>query len=194
MTIKVISQTVLLGLLVSSSAFSKELSGILGIGYGFGGDELFKGVYSSGISDEINANEGLSIFGGLDYQLSNQFAIRGSAGYKSEEMSASNGEVTFNRIPFELSIFRNFENHKLGAGVTYHTNVELQCSVSGICNSTQKFKDATGFVAQYEYAFAPLTVGRFAAGIKYTYINYELDFNSKEFSGSGFDVHLAYIF
>ncbi|MBD1567571.1 outer membrane beta-barrel protein [Vibrio sp. S12_S33] len=194
MTIKVVTQAVLLGLLISSSAYSKELSGVLGVGYGFGGDELFQGIYNSGESDEINANDGLSIFGGIDYQFSNQFFIRGTIGYKSESIDASNGEVTFSKVPFELSLFRNFENHKLGAGVTYHTGVELECSVAGLCNSTVDFKDAAGFIAQYEYAFAPLVIGRFSVGAKYTYINYKLDSNNTEFDGSGFDIHLAYMF
>ncbi|MGF1713242.1 hypothetical protein L4C37_22110, partial [Vibrio kagoshimensis] len=89
MTIKVVPQAVLLGLLISSSAYSKDLSGVLGIGYGFGGDELFQGIYSSGESDEINANEGFSFFGGIDYQFSNQFSTRGTVGYKSESIEAS---------------------------------------------------------------------------------------------------------
>ena len=194
MTIKVVPQAVLLGLMISSSAYSKDLSGVLGIGYGFGGDELFQGIYSSGESDEINANEGLSFFGGIDYQFSNQFSTRGTVGYKSESIEASNGEVTFSKIPFELSFFRNFESHKLGAGVTYHTNVELECSVAGLCNSTADFKDAAGLIVQYEYAFAPLAIGRFGIGAKYTYINYEVASSSAEFDGSGFDVHLAYMF
>ncbi|WP_238409350.1 hypothetical protein [Vibrio navarrensis] len=48
-----LSKVFLLGLIASSSVNANGLSGVLGVGYGFGGDDLFKGIYTNGESDKI---------------------------------------------------------------------------------------------------------------------------------------------
>ncbi|SHO55734.1 outer membrane beta-barrel protein [Vibrio quintilis] len=191
-----LSQVCLLCFLASSHAYarSSELSGVLGVGYGIGGDTMLESFYASGGSDKIKANQGISYFGGIDYRFSKSFIARGTIGYKSDDISASNGEISFSRVPLEFTLFHEFNQHRLGAGLAYHTSVSFECNITALCNSTVDFKDASGFLVQYEYAFAPLTIGRFGLGVKYTNIEYETESGGQTFDGSGFDFHLSYMF
>ncbi|MBE3651493.1 hypothetical protein BOO92_14655 [Vibrio navarrensis] len=189
-----LSKVFLLGLIASSSVNANGLSGVLGVGYGFGGDDLFKGIYTNGESDKIKANQGVSFFGGVDLALPQDFLLRGTIGYKFDSLTASNGEVTFDRVPLEFTAFKAFNEHKIGAGIAYHTAVTLECKITNMCDEEVEFDDAAGFTVQYEYAFAPLAVGRFAVGAKYTNIDYKLSSTGEKFDGSGFDFHLSYLF
>ncbi|WP_332399452.1 outer membrane beta-barrel protein [Vibrio metschnikovii] len=182
-------------LLGSSCANANIISGVAGVGYGFGGEKIFEGLYDNGKTDDVKSNEGISIFGGVDINLINNFILRGTVGYKFDAIFASNGEVSFNRVPLELIVFKGFNNHKIGAGITHQKNVKFECNVKGICGDIE-FDDATGFVAQYEYAFSPAKMSKnhFAIGVKYTHIEYTTPIINKDIDGSGFDVHLAYLF
>ncbi|RAH34587.1 hypothetical protein DOT35_08585 [Vibrio vulnificus] len=189
-----LSKVFLLGLLASSYASANVLTGVVGIGYGFGGDKMGEGVFVNGDSDDIKANEGISIFGGADLALPQDFLLRGTLGYKFDTIDASNGDISFSRVPVEFTVFKSLSNHKLGAGFTYHTAVSYECNVSGICSGEVEFDDAAGLVVQYEYAFAPGALGQIAVGAKYTNIEYEVSSTGETFDGSGFDIHLTVLF
>ncbi|MDA3139646.1 hypothetical protein I8F95_12365 [Vibrio metschnikovii] len=183
-------------LLGSSCANANIISGVAGVGYGFGGEKIFEGLYTNGKTDDVKSNEGISIFGGIDINLAQNITVRGTVGYKFDSISATNGDVSFSRVPLELIVFKGFNNHKIGAGITHQKNVKFECKVKGICSGDVEFDDATGFVAQYEYAFAPAKMSKnhFAIGVKYTNIEYSTPLLHKDIDGSGFDVHLAYLF
>lgn len=179
--------------IIPAQAVANDIHGLIGVGYGFGGDKLFKAVYKSGESETIKANEGLSFYAGADYTISSDYFIRGTFGYKSDDINASNGEITFERLPLEVSFFRSYNHHRFGIGTTYQTNVQFDCSITNVCNNSVDFDDAVGWMAQYEYAFNPLRYGRFGLGVKYTDIDYKAS-SGEEFDGSGMDVNVTFTF
>ncbi|PKF50803.1 hypothetical protein [Enterovibrio nigricans] len=124
-----VAKFVFLSLFASASVSANQINGVFGIGYGFGGDELLEVQYWGGDSGSIEANAGISVFGGMDYWFQDKYFARGTIGYKFDSESADNGEVSFDHIPLELTANAKFGNHVLGAGIAYHTAVELECDM-----------------------------------------------------------------
>ncbi len=189
-----LSKVFLLGFLASSYASANQLDGVIGIGVGFGGDEMMKGVYTTGESDKIKGNEGISLFGGADYTLAGDVTVRATVGYKTDSINATNGEITFSRVPLELTGFKNLGRHRLGGGLAYHTSVNFECKVDSVCSEEIEFDNATGLTAQYEYVLPELRVGRFTAGIKYNMIEYKAQSTGETFDGSGIELTLSLLF
>lgn len=85
-----------------------ELSVYLGIGLDFGGDDIVEAQFSGGGSDELEAGAGVHLAIGADLDIGNRYLIRGTLGYKADEVVAENGEIKFRRMPVELTAYRFF--------------------------------------------------------------------------------------
>ncbi|MDO6705397.1 outer membrane beta-barrel protein [Photobacterium sp. 1_MG-2023] len=180
----------------SAQSFA-EVDFIIGAGYDIGGDTMTTAYYTDGSSTKVKSAEGLSLFGGIDYFLQDSLKLRGTIGYKFSSASASNGEMTFSRIPVDLLLLRGYQRHQIGAGATYHTGVEFECDVSGYyggCDGTVDFKDSFGFLVHYEYRVPLENNNAFVIGARYTHIDYEVKDFDVEFDGSGFGVNLGFTF
>ncbi len=173
------------------SAPTSYIKPVLGIGMNFGGDTLaeYEVEYYDGDEDseKVKAGEGFHLFGGVELGYpASDLAIRLQAGYLFGGIFASNGDVSFNRVPLEAIMLLGSDKWRFGVGLTQHTNVELEDDVSGDVS----FDDATGYLLHGEYKISP-TVG---FGLRYTKIEYQPENVDLEFDGSGAGLYMTFTF
>lgn len=189
----------LITVLMSSSVFAGSVSGILGLGFGVGGDDI-DSFYIDGDSEHLKANEGLSIYGGIKYDYDDLLLIKTTLGVKFDTITASNGEANFDRIPLDLLWLLKINRHRLGGGLAYHTAVTYECRLDGFmgCDFEADFEDALGFVVAYEYiATLPEKKTGVSLGVRYAGMKY--DYEPSNFPGftidaSGFDFTMELFF
>ncbi|MFM2600176.1 outer membrane beta-barrel protein [Vibrio fortis] len=191
-TLRVSSGLILMAL--ASQANATTFDFVIGAGYDFGGETMSTWQYSNGDSDKVESNDGLLFYGGVDVPVTEAWRARATVGYKGTSTSASNGDVTFDRIPLELLALYNINNHNFGAGVTYHTSVEYTCDVTNICDFTIPFEDSLGFIAQYEYQIPVGKDNRIALGARYTHIDYTVKENNQTIDSGGFGLNISFLF
>lgn len=122
-----------------------------GGGLDFGGDKLLEVTYADGSDEKLYAGEGIHLAVGTDIDLSPVSMVRATLGYKFSSITAENGDILFRRVPLELTGYRFFDNHGIGAGVTHHISSKLSCDIDTVCDFTADVEDATGWVVEYLY-------------------------------------------
>jgi len=146
---------------------AKPLRFVLGAGLTFGGDKLATAYYERGGEIDLHAGSMVALLAGLDYRVSQEFSVQGTVGYHVDNASANNGDMRFERIPFELlGYYHVNEQVRVGGGVRYVTGVKFRSSGAGDIGD-YKFKDTTSAVAEIEYLFTPMI------GVKLRYVNDE---------------------
>jgi hypothetical protein len=104
-------------------------------------------------------------------------------------INASNGDIEFTRLPLEALVFYRFDRARLGGGVTYHLNPELEGS--GVVSPLNvKFDDALGFVLQADF----LVTDKMAIGLRYTSLNYEVEGVAAKAKSDGLGFTFSYRF
>ena len=197
--IKKISLLTLLAL--SYLGASQDLKPILQIGYDVGGTTLatveHNDYYDSSIN-KIRAGQGLSFEVGAVVDAPNlelQFLV----GYKFDQDNASNGEVTWDVIPFTALGMVKSNRWKFGGGVTYHLNPELVGNFRGQDSNGNNFHDkvddeyenAIGGIAQIQY----MATQNFTIGLKGTFIEYKLkEDNTVTAKGNAVGLNFSYTF
>jgi len=186
---------------IGSLMASNDLKPMIQIGYDFGGTTLATVEHDSYYDRSINkirAGQGLNLEVGAVVDTPNlelQFLI----GYKFDQESASNGEVTWDLIPFSaIGMFKS-NRWKFGGGLTYHLHPSLSGSFTGYDNNGDYFNDkaddqydnAFGGVAQIQYR----ATENFSIGLKGTLIEYKLKKDSSvTASGDSIGVNFSYAF
>ncbi|HZO02392.1 MAG TPA: hypothetical protein VFB93_14440 [Burkholderiales bacterium] len=160
------------GFLAAAAALgvnAADIRPILKGGLDTGGDTLVSVTFVGGESDKIKANEGFYLGGGMaiiDEPRSMEYHL--TVAYKIGMVSADNGDIDWTRVPLEALAFYRFAKVRIGGGLTYHLNPELEGS--GVASSVNvKFKNALGFLVQADWR---ITQG-LALGLRYTFIEYE---------------------
>lgn len=162
---------------------SDNLQPIIQLGYDWGGTTLATVNHPATYYDRADVNK-IRSGQGVDLEvgavLSNphsnmefQFLI----GYKFDHDSADNGSVTWDVIPFTaLAMFKS-QRWKIGGGVTYHLNPEIDGSFSGYEDGKpytddihDQYESQFGGVAQIQY----MATNALAIGVKGTFIEYKL--------------------
>ena len=203
--IKKISLSLVSSMLLSTYALhASDLKPMLQIGYDFGGKTMATveqyDYYSGYDTAKIRAGQGLSFEAGaaISSDASNlelQFLI----GYKFDKESASNGSVTWDRIPFTVLGMINKNRWKFGAGATYHLNPELSGGFSGYDSNNNYFNDtvnddyenALGGILQVQYKVSDTV----AIGVRGTFMEYKLKSDpSIVASGNSIGINLSYTF
>ncbi len=188
-------------LTLSSIHANQDLKPMIQMGYDFGGTTLATierdGYYDSDIN-KIRAGQGLSFEVGAVVDNPNmelQFLV----GYKFDQESASNGEVTWDMIPFTAVALFKSNRWKFGGGLTYHLNPELLGSFTGYDADGKYFNDkaddtyenAIGGVVQVQY----MVTDNFSMGLKGTFIEYQLkEDNSITANGNAIGINFSYAF
>jgi len=154
---------------VGLGAVAADIRPLVKAGIDVGGETMATAVFVSGETDKIRANEGAYLGGGLalvDDARNLEFHL--TIAYKLARVSADNGDLEFSRIPLEGLVFYRLPKVRLGGGLTYHLNPELEGG--GIASAVDvKFKNAPGFVLQADYR-----IWRgLAAGVRYTFLEYD---------------------
>lgn len=106
--------------------------------------------------------------------------MRFTLGYLTDSVDASNGSVSFSRIPLELMGIHTTGPHTLGMGLTYHLSPELDLSDAGL--GSYEADDALGLALMYEYTFE----SNFSVGVRYTNISY--DFGGGDIDGNNLGI------
>lgn len=163
-----------------------QLQWVFTTGLTAGGDDLATVEYDDGdYSVDIEAG-GLIYFGaGINYRFADSpLSIQAGLGYHFDGADADNGDASFSRIPIDVIGFYNLGNHRLGIGLTRHTNIDFEKEIESFTYYEKvdtDFSDATGFVIEYNYLFSRMV----ALGIRYTDIDYKYDYTQTQ-TGFGY--------
>ena len=183
-------------LLPSSVVQASDISysGYFNAGVEFGGDDIFEVGYTDGRTGTITAGNGFTALGGAIVR-GYYFESRLGIGLKSVSQNAENGSVSFGRYTAEATAFYRAGYHKqhlIGGGLLYHFDAVAECSITAICDEALQFDSAPGFVAEYNYIFAPQTsnfMEKYTLGalayLRYQSIRYGLTDQSGSFSVDG---------
>lgn len=154
---------------------AKPLRFVLGAGITFGGDKLATAYYDDGDEVDLRAGDTLALVAGVDYRIDQDFSLQGTVGYHVDRAGADNGDMRFERIPFELLGYYHVNDKlRVGGGLRYVTGVKFRSSGAGDIGD-YKFKDTSSPVAEIEYLFSP------RMGLKLRYVNDE--FKEKGYGG-----------
>jgi len=127
----------------------RPLGVYLGGGFGFGGNEVGRFSDGNGEIEKVRGGGGVLLEGGLLLAVDPSTALRFTAGYQADGVSRLNGDSTFDRLRFDLTIIRAVGPHELGVGVTTHTSVGYDCNISAICAGDIEFNSAVGYTLEY---------------------------------------------
>jgi hypothetical protein len=127
---------------------------VLGIGFTGGGDLLLQVPFSDGTMQNIYAGRLVHMFLGLEHQAAQGYFFRGTLGYHSDSVSASNGSVSFSRLPLELSThFYAADRVTLGLGMRKSLSPSLDST--GVAMQPIPMTSDMGWFAQIEYELTP---------------------------------------
>ncbi len=134
-------------------------------------------------------DQDLNTAGGLKLALGIQQYIGGfedvglvfSLGYLFDVIDASNGTAETDAMVFEFIYFRLFGPHRIGAGVSYHSNPRYEDDLDGFARTKIDFDDSPGWLVRYSYTVSE----GFQAGVRYTSMDYETNGESLDAGSFG---------
>jgi len=121
-----------------------------------GGDTLIEVNYTNGDSHKVSAGGLLQLFGGMEYRSAGSpLTTSLTVGYHVDGVNASNGDLSFTRVPLELTFFWNAsERFRIGAGLRKALSPEFRSSGDvdvGDFNATS----SVGGLIQADWFFTP---------------------------------------
>ena len=134
----------------------KQMHFLVGMGFTFGGDKLATAQYENGTNVDIRAGALVAFTAGIDYRVNPEFSFQGTIGYHTDRAGASNGDITFSRIPMELLAYYHVSPQwRIGGGARYVSSVELSSSGAGSGAGNFEFKNTLSPVIEAEYMMNP---------------------------------------
>lgn len=174
---------------LAAGAAQADVGPVLVAGWDFGGDTMAGLVLSDGDTIDIDANEGFYVGGGISViNAAKTVEGRVTIAWKFSAATATNQDITWVRYPVDALLFFRSSKLRLGAGLTYHLNPELEFD-GDLANGTVAFDDTMGFLAQVDY----MPAEKLAVGLRYTSIDYEIN-GVKLFSGDGLGLTFSVAF
>jgi hypothetical protein len=144
---------------------ASPLAFVAGAGFAHGGDTIIVGTYPDGETRNAKAGNGLEVYLGGAWRVSDKFALQADVGYQTSTADGNIGEFTFKRYPIELlGYFYLSNNWRLGAGARFDERVKLT-GTGSVAGLNQDFENASGAVAEIEYLIEP------DVGIKFRAVN-----------------------
>ncbi len=170
---------------------SKPFRLVASIGLAVGGDTLATTHYTDGSSVNIPAGTGLVASGGLEYNLTDEFAIQGTLGYHGRfTPEASNGSASFSRYPIELlAYYKSSDQWRFGAGMRFINNPKVEAS-GAARGLSKEFENSAAAVIEAEYVLSK------NSGIKMRIANdsYKEKYSKTTYSGTHFAVAYNHYF
>lgn len=165
-------------------AYALETNFAYKAGYDTGGDTLVTVTFVGGDTDKIKANEGLFFGGGVSIvNDAKDVETEITLSYKIDDITASNGDVTWSRWPIDALVFYRAPSVRFGGGLTYHLNPDL--SGSGVVGGLNvKFKDALGFILQVDWRITD----KLSLGARYTALDYDVEGGGGSIKSNGIGV------
>ena len=120
-------------------------------GIDVGGDTIATVRFTNGDSETVKANDGFYLGGGLAIiSAAQDWEYHITLAYKLDMIDAENGDIEWTRIPFEALAFYRWQRVRVGGGLAYHINPEIEGSgAAGGLNI--KFKNALGAIVQVDW-------------------------------------------
>ena len=169
------------GLCHTDSTTASEIKGILKTGYDFGGDTLFTALFVNGQTGTVKTNEGFYFGGGIAIiNHAETIATEITLSWKFQDLNANNGDVRWERFPLETLVFYRASKIRIGAGLTYHINPQLEGD--GVLQGLNiAFRNALGAIVQTDYFVTPSV----SVGVRFTWLEYEQETTGAKFDSSG---------
>lgn len=194
--------TILFSLLtfISITAFAGDdrIKFVGSIGGSTGGEQMYSGTYTNGETFDIKAGGGLYINAGLSYALNSKFDIQTTLGYHTDSTNASNGKISFDRVPLEAMIFYNFDDSKIKVGVGLRKSISAKSTTSGVAADLQayNFDSSLGQVIELQYSFNKKVVDSdyFALSLRYVSEYYKIKGYDEKIDGSHVGLGLVYYY
>lgn len=154
-TVAVLAATALAPFLAQAQATS--VNGVLGGALTFGGDKLATLQYTDGSTQSVSAGGLVDVYAGVQVRpVGGPVSLLATIGYHMSRAGASNGDVTFARVPLELiGMVDIAPRFRLGAGVRYVSNVSLTSSGAAAGAGARDYDDAWGGLVQGEWMATP---------------------------------------
>ena len=128
---------------------------VLNAGFTFGGDSIYTGVFTNGTSKSVRGGSLIQIGIGALWQSDQApLALMLSTNYHWDNVTASNGELSFHRFPIEmLAYYTGAERFRIGGGLRIVNSPEASATVNGVTDKII-FDNATGVVGEIGYQLA----------------------------------------
>jgi len=138
-----------------AQGLERPVRGLVGIGLTGGGDKLATVQWSNGDSTNIRAGGQIDLRAGIDVRLGDSpFSLQASIGWFSQRAGGTNGSVTFERFPLELTgQWRAAENLRLGGGVRRAGDAKLKGRGAASNIGTTTFTSDVGALIEGEWLF-----------------------------------------
>jgi hypothetical protein len=176
--IRVIGVCGLLGASCTSFAADVKMFGKAGID--LGGDTLVRVEFENGDTQDIDSNNGLFLGGGASIRNdAKTFETEIALTYKFQIISASNGELTWSRMPVDVLAFYLADKVRVGGGLTYHLNPKLDGD--GVVSGTANFENSLGYIFQVDWRINQ----SMSVGGRYTILDYTIEGSSEKASSNG---------
>jgi hypothetical protein len=167
MTIRII-----IGALAACAALGAQAADfrpLINAGLDLGGDTIVTARFVDGEEEEIKANEGVYLGGGVAIiSAAKDWEYHVTLAYKFSLIDADNGDIEWTRVPLEALAFYRLQRVRFGGGLAYHISPRLEGS--GVVGGLDiKFKNALGFIAQVDWRIRQ----NIALGGRYTLLEYD---------------------
>jgi len=179
-----------------ASAQGVAVRPVIGMGLTGGGDTLVRVTYTNGDSAKVHAGGLIAFHGGLEVRFTDLVSAQALVGYHVDRANASNGDVIFERVPFELlGHFRLTDWMRVGGGARYVTDAKLRATGdASYYVADTRFKNNLGAVVEAEFFPAPSSLG---IKVRYASDRYKVKdaaFPSDTVDGSHLGVYINYYF
>ncbi len=170
----------------------KQMHFLVGMGITFGGDKLAEVEYDKGSTVKLHAGGTVDFVAGIDYRVNPEFSFQGTIGYHVDAANASNGDVTFSRIPMEvLAYYHVSPQWRFGGGARYVSSVKLRSSGAGdIYSGNYDFKNTLSPVIEAEYMMNP----KFGFKVRYVHEKIEEKTSGQKLDASHVGLFGTYYF
>lgn len=164
------------------------------MGLTYGGDQIGSDVqYDNGTSAKIHGGALIDFRGGIEYRMpASPVSFQTSIGYHFDRAGASNGDVTFSRMPLELlAHYQALDTWRFGGGIRKSLNAEVKATGLGTqFAASQKYTGNTGLVLEAETFVTP----QFGVKLRVVSEKFKPEFGNKEVDGSHFGAYGMYYF
>jgi len=178
----------LLSLLSLSTLFANGIKPIFEIALTGGGTELVTIKHDKLNDYSISAGDGVSYNVGAVFERE-KMDLQLFLGYKRDEDSASNGDISWSSIPLSLLSIYKLKNWKMGGGLTYHIRPKLSGSF-GETSIEDSYQSALGAVIKIQYRLSE----SIDFGLNGTLIEYKREEDGDVAKGDNIGLVLTYSF
>lgn len=159
-----------------------RVGGVFSMGLTRGFSKFFTVRYTDGTEQRITPGGTFEVKVGGEIRLNRvPLSAQATIGYHYDSTHATNGSITFTKVPLELLGFWNITpKYKLGGGMRYVTMAKLKGNGVAQALGTNNFKNTLGMVLEGEYLINSKT----GVALRYVSETYQLEGASYKIDGN----------